>query len=156
MDRRTDGWTMQTLELLLYVKYKNMKPCVSNNFVIDFVFDFLKWLLASMSLVLFFMNKNGQSFRDLSSFQFQNSSCLGAMFDVSGRTTHEQGTHISFRSIIYSYNCPIRWIYCKEIVFDLANTKLWICMYVNLGVWLIGCIILAIDNILSDNELWWQ
>ena len=52
---------------------------------------------------------------------FQNLSCLGAMFDVSGRTTHEQGTHISFRSIIYSYNCPIRWIYCKEIVFDLAN-----------------------------------
>ena len=123
MDRRTDRWTMQTLELLLYVMYNNMKPCVSNNFVIDFVFDFLKWLLASMSLVLFFMNKNGQSFRDLSSFHvsklilsWRHVWCFWQNCTWTG-----QLTHLNRINDLYSYNCPLRWIHCKEIVFDLAN-----------------------------------
>ena len=120
MDRRTDGWTMQTLELLLYVMYNNMKPCVSNNFVIDFVFDFLKWLLASMSLVLFFMNKNGQSFRDLSSFHvsklilsWRHVWCFWQNCTWTG-----QLTHLNRINDLYSYNCPLRWIHCKEIVFE--------------------------------------
>ena len=34
------------------------------------------------------------------------------------RATH---TSQSDKWSLYSYNCPLRWIHCKEIVFDLAN-----------------------------------
>ena len=32
-----------------------------------------------------------------------------------------QLTHLNRINDLYSYNCPLRWIHCKEIVFDLAN-----------------------------------
>ena len=73
---------------------------------------------------------------------------------LSHQTSHRNvsGPQIFPLSQPYKFSDSM-WSYDDE---GQANTKLWICMYVNLGVWLIGCIILAIDNILSDNELWWQ